>query len=441
MPTLIDKYKSQYPWLKTFIHLKGTDLCVGEVDPSKLPPNPKNWRIHSQRQRATYKAFQEKFGYLGMALFNVRTNHLLDGHMRVDEALKAKTPRIPLMVVDFEESSENEVLATLDNIGLMAITNNEALRSLTKSVDKAVDKVKTENERKLKQLRKDLLDTNFGSKPILKQSQSRLRPLEDQDSSSPSPEESEGSEEDESVPTDHYESAWKDGPIQTFINPAILYDGLTELGIPELSKENLATPDLAPTCTYPDDPAEQAYHCYSQSFSDEYDPGCIGFYTEDHKFECVYNQAAEFVEWAINMNPRCLIGPDFSCYTHWPLAKNIWNLYRARWCTRLWQDAGLKVIPNVPILDGPPYTLSTKYSLETLPTKATLAVQCRTQEARAAKGVVEWINRIIEVCKPVCMVLYAGEEKQKYMLGDLKKGKTQLIFLPQIVTVKRKRYK
>jgi hypothetical protein len=352
--------------------------------------------------------------------------------MRVDEALKAKTPRIPLMVVDLNEASENEVLATLDNIGLMAITNNEALQSLTKSVDKSIEKVKTENERKLKQLRKDLLDHSFGTKPILKQSQSRLRPIEEEVSSSP---------EESEVATDHYESAWKDGPVQTFVNASILYDGLTELGIPQLSTDNLATPDLAPTCTYPDGPGEKAYHCYSQSFSDEYDPGCIGFYTDDHKFECVYNQAAEFVEWAINMNPRCLIGPDFSCYAHWPLAKNIWNLYRARWCTRLWQDTELKVIPNVPILDGPPYPLSIKYSLETLPTKATLAIQCRTQEAKSASGVVEWINKVIEVCKPVCMVLYAGEEKQKYMLGDLKKGKTQLIFLPQIVTAKRKRNK
>lgn len=434
--TLIDKYKGQYPWLKSFIHLKGTDIYVGEVDPTVLPPNPKNWRIHSQRQRSTYKAFQEKYGFLGLALFNVKTNKLLDGHMRVDEAVKACNPRIPILVVELEEDSENEVLATFDNIGLLAITNNEALQSLTKSVDKSITRVKTENERKLKQLRKDLLETNFGTKPVLKQAKTRLRPVEDSSSSPPEEEDAEQSE----IP-DHYESAWKDGAIQTFINPNVLYDGLTELGIPEISKDNLATPDLAPTCTYPQEPLDQAYHCYSQSFSGEYHPGCIGFYTEDHKFECTYNQPNDFIDWALSMNPRSIIGPDFSCYTHWPLAKNIWNLYKARWCTRLWQEAGLKVIPNVPILDPAPFKLSIKYSLETLPTNITLAIQCRTQEARAADGVVEWINKIIEVCKPECLLLYAGEEKQKYMLGNLKKRKTQLIFLPQIVTVKRKRYK
>lgn len=436
MSTLIDKYKSQYPWLKSFIHLKGTDVYVGEVDPTLLPPNPKNWRIHSQRQRATYKAFQEKYGFLGLALFNVRTNKLLDGHMRVDEAIKASTSRIPILAVDLAEDSENEVLATVDTIGLLAITNNEALQSLTKSVDQSVTKVRTDNERKLKQLRKDLLDTNFGTKPILKQSKTRLRPVDDSSSSPPEEEVADQAE----IP-DHYESAWTDGPIQTFINPSVLYDGITEMGIPELSRENLATPDLAPTCTYPDEPFDKAYHCYTQSFSGEYNPGCIGFYTEDDKFECTWNQPSDFIDWALNMNPGSIIGPDFSCYTHWPLIKNLWNLYRARWCTRLWQDAGLKVIPNVPILDHAPFLLSIKYSLETLPTNATLAIQCRTQEAKAADGVVAWINKIIEVCKPECLVLYAGEEKQKYMLGDLKKRKTKLIFLPQIITVKRKRYK
>ena len=434
MKTLIDKYKNQYPWIKSFIHLKGTDMYIGEVNPNDLPPNPKNWRIHSQRQRATYKAFYEKFGYLGLALFNIRTYKLLDGHMRVDEAIKSNEKAIPIVIVDLAEEAENEVLATLDNIGLLAITNNEALKSLTKSVDTAMSKVKTENDRKLKQLRKDVLSTDFGTKPVLKQSKTRLRPIEEETEEQPV-------EDSSSSPPENYESGWEGGPIQTFINPAILYDGLTELGIPELSKDNLATPDIAPRFTYPDEPLDKAYHCYTQSFSEEYDPGCIGFYTEDHKFECVYDQAVDFVEWALGMNPKCLIGPDFSCYTHYPFAKNIWALYRARWCTRFWQDNGLNVIPNVPILDGAPYKLSIKYSLETLPTRATLAIQCRTNEQKAAEGLTKWVNKIIEVCKPECLVMYAGEEKQKYMIGDLKKAKTELIFLPQIITVKRKRYK
>lgn len=431
MKTIIDKYITQYPWLVSFTHLQGTDMWVGEVDPKLLPPNPKNWRIHSQRQRSTYKAFQEKYGWLSLGIFNLASNKLLDGHMRVDEAIKAKTPLIPIIVVDHPEEGENEILATFDNIGLLAQRNEDALKSLTKSVDNALESVKTETDRKLKQLRKDIQDAEWGTSPILKQSTTRLRPLPP-----PPPEEVTPSEEGTDGYTSYHDP--DEDLVKSYVNTQILFDGIGELGIPELLKEGLATPDLAPTFTYPQEPYESAYHCYSQSFDGSYSPGCVGFYTDDFKFEAVYNQSEAFIDWANSIQPKCLIGPDFSAYTLWPLAKNIWSIYRSRWCTRLWQEMGFKVIPTVQILDNPPFTLSTKYVLETLPTKATLSIECRLDTPKDHPILSSWINKIIDVCKPECMVLYAGEEKQKYIIGDLKKGKTKLIFLPQSVTVKRK---
>lgn len=435
MKTLIDKYKSQYPWIKSFTLLKGAGLYVGEVDPNLLPPNPKNWRIHSQRQRATYKAFQEKYGYLGMAIFNLATNRLLDGHMRVDEAIKADQSSIPLILVDEpDETRENEILVNFDHIGLLAQRNEEALRSLTKSIEQKVTNIRTEGERKLGQLRKDIVETSYGTSPLLKQSKSRLRPI------SPPPEEEEETveEEEETVP-DSYETFDSGEVINTYVRSNVLFDGLSEMGIPELLREGLATPDLAPRYTFPQEPYEKAYHCYSQTYDGSYYPGCIGFYTHDEKFEGVYNDIGRFIEWAKEINPGCLIGPDFSAYTTWPVAKSLYNVYRSRWCTRMWQEVGFKVIPTVQIIDTAPYTLTTRYVLETLPTKATLSIECRTDEKKKFPKLISWIHKIISVCKPECLVLYGGEEKQKYIIGDLKPGKTELIFLPQAVTVKRNR--
>lgn len=434
--TLIDKYKSQYPWIKNFTHLKDADIYVGEVDPTLLPPNPKNWRIHSQRQRSTYRAFQEKYGFLGMAIFNLASNRLLDGHMRVDEAIKSETPTIPIIVVDEpDEVRENEILINFDHIGLLAQRNEEALKSLTKSIDQKVDQVRTESERKLKQLRKDIQETEFGASPILKQSKSRLRPI----SSPPEEELEEESEEETAEEYDGYLSNDDAEIIQTYVRSNVMFDGITDMGIPELLNSGLATPDLAPRYTFPQEPHEQSYHCYSQSFDGTYTPGCIGFYTYDEKFEAIYNEVNRFIEWAKEINPRCFIGPDFSCYTTWPVARSIYNVYRSRWCTRLWQELGFKVIPTVQVLDVAPYTLTTKYVLETLPTKATLSIECRTDEVKKFPKLIGWINKIVSVCKPECLVLYGGQEKQKYIVGDLKTGKTELIFLPQIITVKRTR--
>ena len=435
---ILTKYKKKFPWISSFTHLKGADVLIGEVDPKELPPNPKNWRIHSQRQRSTYKAFQEKFGFLGVAIFNLATNRLLDGHMRVDEAIKCGNPTVPLIVVDEpDETRENEILATLDNIGLLAQRNEEALLSLTKAVDQKIKVIKTDGERKLKQLRKDIQETPIGTAPVLQQAKTRIRP-----------EAVKKVEEDEEEPEEDVEEDSQgffqtdddvDNLERTYIKTNVMFDGLTDMGIPELLLSHMATPDMAPRYSYPQEPYEQAYHCYSQTYDGTYSPGCIGFYTHDEKFEAVFNQADDFIEWIKEIEPGCLISPDFSAYTTWPGAKSIYNVYRSRWCARLWQQFGFYIIPTVQILDSAPYTLTTKYVLETLPVKATLSIECRTDEVKKFPKLISWINKIISVCKPECLVLYGGEEKQKYIIGDLKPNKTELIFLPQIITVKQRK--
>lgn len=39
--------------------------------------------------------------------------------------------------------------------------------------------------------------------------------------------------------------------------------------------------------------------------------------------------------------------PDFSMYSDLPLAIQIYNTFRRRWCGAFWQEQGLNVIPSV----------------------------------------------------------------------------------------------
>ena len=43
----------------------------------------------------------------------------------------------------------------------------------------------------------------------------------------------------------------------------------------------------------------------------------------------------------------CLFSPDFSMFTNMPLALQIANVFKNRWCAAYWQSKGLKVIPTV----------------------------------------------------------------------------------------------
>ena len=39
--------------------------------------------------------------------------------------------------------------------------------------------------------------------------------------------------------------------------------------------------------------------------------------------------------------------PDFTLYKVYPLAMQVWQVYRNRWCAAYWQSKGIKVIPTI----------------------------------------------------------------------------------------------
>lgn len=43
----------------------------------------------------------------------------------------------------------------------------------------------------------------------------------------------------------------------------------------------------------------------------------------------------------------CLLSPDYSLYTDMPLALQIKNTFKNRWCGAYWQSLGLNVIPTI----------------------------------------------------------------------------------------------
>ena len=71
----------------------------------------------------------------------------------------------------------------------------------------------------------------------------------------------------------------------------------------------------------------------------------IHFFTHDWKFEKVYEQAEDEVEKLSQY--YCLLSPDFSLFTDMPLALQIENVFKNRWCGAYWQSKGLRVIPTV----------------------------------------------------------------------------------------------
>ena len=71
----------------------------------------------------------------------------------------------------------------------------------------------------------------------------------------------------------------------------------------------------------------------------------LHFFLEDYRFEAVWNRPGQALK---GLRPyTAVLTPDFSLYRDWPVAAQVWNVYRSRWCGAYWQANGLTVIPTV----------------------------------------------------------------------------------------------
>jgi hypothetical protein len=105
-----------------------------EEAPDQLLANPKNYRTHPATQADALRGVLDGVGVVQNVLANKRTGYLIDGHLRVMEALKAGQPTIPVTWVDLSEAEEATILATLDPLAALAGTDAAQLEALLHEV-------------------------------------------------------------------------------------------------------------------------------------------------------------------------------------------------------------------------------------------------------------------------------------------------------------------
>jgi len=104
-----------------------------------LKANPKNWRKHPQAQQNALAGVLDAVGWVAPVIFNRQTGHLIDGHLRLELAVKRKEKTLPVSVVDLSPDEEAMILATFDPIAAMAEADKVMMADLLKSIE-------TENE-------------------------------------------------------------------------------------------------------------------------------------------------------------------------------------------------------------------------------------------------------------------------------------------------------
>jgi hypothetical protein len=71
------------------------------------------------------------------------------------------------------------------------------------------------------------------------------------------------------------------------------------------------------------------------------------FYVDDYKFEGLWTDIEKWTTRLLNAGVKTVMMPNYSLHSEGPLVMQIYNLYRSRWVARYFQEAGLKVIPDV----------------------------------------------------------------------------------------------
>lgn len=105
------------------------------VDPTKLTPNPRNARLHPPEQQAALVAILDEVGWVTQIIVNTRTGYLLDGHLRLEQALLAGVETVPVVYVDLSETEETALLLLYDEVAGLALTDRDALEALLASIE------------------------------------------------------------------------------------------------------------------------------------------------------------------------------------------------------------------------------------------------------------------------------------------------------------------
>ena len=106
----------------------------GDVKPEELLANPLNFRRHPGNQMEALRGSMKELGWIKTILVNKTTGHVIDGHARVEEAMRQGLPTIPGTVVELTEDEERLALALLDPITEMAISDSLMLEALLAEV-------------------------------------------------------------------------------------------------------------------------------------------------------------------------------------------------------------------------------------------------------------------------------------------------------------------
>lgn len=130
----------------------------------------------------------------------------------------------------------------------------------------------------------------------------------------------------------------------------------------------------------------------------------IHFFLDDYQFCRLWNHPDKYIDMLSDF--KYVLSPDFSLYTDFPKALQVYNHYRKHWLAAYWQECGINVIPTICWSDQQSFA----WCFDGEPVGGAVAVSSvGTQNSRKRKEIfLEGYAKMLEVLKPDKIIFYGN---------------------------------
>lgn len=128
----------------------------------------------------------------------------------------------------------------------------------------------------------------------------------------------------------------------------------------------------------------------------------VHFFIDDYQFTRVWSKPDLYINCLRRF--QAVMTPDFSTYTDFPKAVQIYNHYRKHWLGRYWQDHGITVIPTISWSDHDSFD----WCFDGEPMGGTVAVSSVGTQGnpRSAQLFLDGYREMLIRLKPAEIILY-----------------------------------
>ena len=130
----------------------------------------------------------------------------------------------------------------------------------------------------------------------------------------------------------------------------------------------------------------------------------VHFFLDDYQFNRLWNRPDKYIPLLSKF--KYVLSPDFSMYTDYPKAMQMWKHYQKHWLGAYMELFGIKVIPTVGWSDKDSF----KWCFDGEPRNSIVAVSSiGTQKDKESKQLfLEGYNKMLEVLKPTKILFWGN---------------------------------